>query len=244
MEYAEAVRMDQLKLALTQGASVTDAIYASGFSSSSRVYERAARSMGMTPRRYRERGRGERISYSVVSTSLGELLVASTDKGICSVQLGDDVEALERLLREEFSAAEIDRDDGAHAEWVQGVVAIADGRAPHASLPLDVRGTAFQMQVWRALQKIPRGETRSYADVARAYRTSEAARAVASVRRESDSIGRAVPLGRTERRRARRLSLGHRTQRGSWELNAKADLASATARCRQPAPRGPHPGAS
>jgi AraC family transcriptional regulator of adaptative response/methylated-DNA-[protein]-cysteine methyltransferase len=179
-EYAEAVRMDQLKLALTQGASVTDAIYASGFSSSSRVYERAARSMGMTPRRYRERGRGERISYSVVSTSLGQLLVASTNKGICSVQLGDDVEALERLLRGEFSAAEIDRDDRAHADWVRGVVAIADGRAPHASLPLDVRGTAFQMQVWRALQKIPRGETRSYAEVARSIGRPEAARAVAS----------------------------------------------------------------
>jgi len=180
LEYAEAVRMDQLKLALRQGASVTDAIYASGFSSSSRVYERAARSMGMTPRRYRERGLGERIRYSVVPSSLGQLLVASTDKGICAVQLGDEAEGLERILREEFSAAEIERDDRAHAAWVRGVVAIAEGRAPNDSLPLDVRGTAFQMQVWHALQKIPRGETRSYAEVARSIGRPEAIRAVAS----------------------------------------------------------------
>ena len=180
LEYRAAVRMDQLKLALRQGASVTDAIYASGFSSSSRVYERAARAIGMTPRRYRERGRGERIRYSIAPSNLGRLLVASTDKGICAVQLGDDADALGRLLHEEFSAAEISRDDDVHAHWVRGVVAIAEGRAADVSLPLDVRGTAFQMQVWRALQKIPRGETCSYAQVARSIGRPEAVRAVAS----------------------------------------------------------------
>jgi AraC family transcriptional regulator of adaptative response/methylated-DNA-[protein]-cysteine methyltransferase len=180
LEYAEALRMDQLRLALRQGASVTDAIYASGFSSSSRVYERAARAIGMTPRRYREHGRGERICYSVVPSALGQLLVGSTDKGICAVQLGDDADALARLLHEEFSAAEIRRDDDTHAEWVRGVVAIAEGRAPDVSLPLDVRGTAFQMQVWRALRKIPRGETRSYADIARNIGRPDAVRAVAN----------------------------------------------------------------
>ena len=180
LEYAEAVRMHQLKLALRQGASVTDAIYASGFSSSSRVYERAARSMGMTPRRYRERGRGERIRYSVVPSALGQLLVASTDKGICAVQLSDEADGLQRLLREEFSAAEIVHDDRTHADWVRGVVAIAEGQAPNESLPLDVRGTAFQMQVWRALRKIPRGETRSYAEVAQSIGRPEAVRAVAN----------------------------------------------------------------
>jgi AraC family transcriptional regulator, regulatory protein of adaptative response / methylated-DNA-[protein]-cysteine methyltransferase len=180
LEYAEAVRMDQLRLALRQGASVTDAIYASGFSSSSRVYERAARAIGMTPRRYRERGRGEHIRYSIVPTQLGQLLVGSTDKGICAVQLGDDQEALAHLLQEEFSAADITRDDEAHAEWVRGVVAIAEGRAPDVSLPLDVRGTAFQMQVWRALRKIPRGETRTYTEIARSIGRPEAVRAVAN----------------------------------------------------------------
>jgi len=180
LEYAEAVRMHQLKLALRQGTSVTDAIYASGFSSSSRVYERAARSMGMTPRRYRERGRGERIRYSVVPSALGQLLVASTDKGICAVQLGDEADGLQRLLREEFSAAEIVHDDRTHADWVRGVVAIAEGQAPNESLPLDVRGTAFQMLVWRALRKIPRGETRSYAEVAQSIGRPEAVRAVAN----------------------------------------------------------------
>ena len=181
LEYAEALRMDQLRLALRQGSSVTDAIYASGFSSSSRVYERAARAIGMTPRRYRERGRGEQIRYSIVETRLGQLLVASTDKGICAVQLGDDSEALARVLHEEFSAAQIERDDTAHAEWVRGVVAIAEGRAPDVSLPLDVRGTAFQMQVWRALRKIPHGETRSYAEVARSIGRPNSSARIAAI---------------------------------------------------------------
>jgi AraC family transcriptional regulator of adaptative response/methylated-DNA-[protein]-cysteine methyltransferase len=180
LAYAEAVRMNQLKLALQEGASVTDAIYASGFSSSSRVYERAARAIGMTPRRYKDRGRGERIRFSIVPSALGRLLVASTDKGICAVQLGDDDAALEGLLREEFSGAAIERNDREHADWVQGVVGIAEGRSPHTSLPIDIRGTAFQQQVWRALQKIPAGRTRSYADVARSIGHPGAVRAVGS----------------------------------------------------------------
>jgi AraC family transcriptional regulator of adaptative response/methylated-DNA-[protein]-cysteine methyltransferase len=180
LAYAEAVRMNQLKLALQEGASVTEAIYASGFSSSSRVYERAARAIGMTPRRYQDRGRGERIRFSIVPSALGRLLVASTDKGICAVQLGDDDAALEGLLREEFSGAAIERNDREHADWVQGVVGIAEGRSPHTSLPIDIRGTAFQQQVWRALQKIPAGRTRSYADVARSIGHPGAVRAVGS----------------------------------------------------------------
>ena len=180
LAYAEAVRMDQLKLALQSGASVTDAIYAAGFSSSSRVYERAAGAIGMTPRRYRERGRGEHIRFSIVPSALGRLLVASTAKGICSVQLGDDDAALEQLLRTEFSAAVIERNDREHAERVRGVVALADGRPPHVSLPLDIRGTAFQQQVWRALRRIPAGQTRSYAEVARSIGRPDATRAVAS----------------------------------------------------------------
>jgi AraC family transcriptional regulator, regulatory protein of adaptative response / methylated-DNA-[protein]-cysteine methyltransferase len=180
LAYAEAVRMNQLKLALQDGASVTDAIYASGFSSSSRVYERAARAIGMTPRRYKARGRGEQIRFSIVPSALGRLLVASTAKGICAVQLGDDDAALEGLLREEFSGASIERSDRDHAQWVQGVVRLAEGRAPHLSLPLDIRGTAFQQQVWRALQKIPAGRTRSYAEVARSIGRPEAIRAVGS----------------------------------------------------------------
>jgi len=180
LAYAEAVRMDQLKLALQNGASVTDAIYASGFSSSSRVYERAARAIGMTPRRYKDRGRGEQIRFSIVPSALGRLLVASTAKGICAVQLGDDDAALEGLLREEFSGAAIERNDREHADWVRGVVALAEGQAPHVSLPLDVRGTAFQQQVWRALRKIPAGRTHSYAEVARSIGRPEAIRAVAN----------------------------------------------------------------
>lgn len=179
LEYVEACRMDQLKLALRNGASVSEAIYDAGFSSPSRVYERAGRALGMTPRRYAERARAERIEFTIVPCALGHVLVAATDKGICAVKLGDDVEMLERELREEFSAADIARRDGVRPDWVRGVVTLANGRPTHADLPVDIRGTAFQQLVWKALRKIPAGSTRSYRDVARSIGRPAAVRAVA-----------------------------------------------------------------
>jgi AraC family transcriptional regulator of adaptative response/methylated-DNA-[protein]-cysteine methyltransferase len=180
LEYAEACRMDQLKLALRNGASVTEAIYAAGFSSSSRVYERAASSLGMTPRRYRLRGQGTRIFFSIVPSSLGKLLVATTKKGICAVKLGKNARALEQTLREEFSDADIRQDGERHRDWVRGVIAMAAGQVPSTELPLDIRGTAFQKKVWQALLKIPAGSTRSYAEVAASIGRPEAVRAVAN----------------------------------------------------------------
>lgn len=179
LEYQEACRMDRLKLALRHGASVTEAIYDAGYGSASRVYERAARSIGMTPRSYRERARGERIAFSVVPCALGLALVATTPKGICAVKLGDQAAALEQELKEEFSDAELRSADPSHEGWVRGVVALAEGRASHVSLPLDVRGTAFQKRVWSALRKIPRGATRSYAAIAASIGRPDAVRAVA-----------------------------------------------------------------
>jgi AraC family transcriptional regulator of adaptative response/methylated-DNA-[protein]-cysteine methyltransferase len=178
-DYTEAMRMNQLKRALRDGARVTDAVYDAGFGSSSRVYEKAAPQLGMTPQRYQRNGAGAAISYTVVSCTLGQLLVATTDKGMCAVKLGDDVRELERLLFNEFSAAHIVRNDDAHKDWVQAILNFIAGREPHLDLPLDVRATAFQRQVWQALQRVPYGETRTYADIARDIGQPNAVRAVA-----------------------------------------------------------------
>lgn len=178
-DYTEATRMDALRRALRSGARVTDATYDAGFGSSSRVYEKAAPQLGMTPRGYQKNGSGVRIRYTVVRCALGQLLVAATDKGICAVKLGSDAAELERLLLNEFSAADVTRDDEAHRDWVQAIIEFVAGREPHLDLPLDVRATAFQKQVWNALQRIPYGETRSYAEVAAAIGQPGAVRAVA-----------------------------------------------------------------
>jgi AraC family transcriptional regulator of adaptative response/methylated-DNA-[protein]-cysteine methyltransferase len=178
-DYTEACRMKQLKSALRKGMAISDATYEAGFGSSSRVYEKAAPQMGMTPRNYQHAGTGQRITFTVMPCTLGQVLVAATERGVCAVKLGDDAPALEQLLRHEFSAAEITRDDVAHRYWVESILQFVAGRAPHLDLPLDVRATAFQKQVWDALQRIPYGETRSYADVAEAIGQPKAVRAVA-----------------------------------------------------------------
>ncbi|MBI1876719.1 MAG: methylated-DNA--[protein]-cysteine S-methyltransferase [Chloroflexi bacterium] len=178
LEYTEACRMDQLKHALRHGVPITDAIYEAGFGSSSRVYEKAAPQLGMTPRRYQRNGTGAQIQFTVVPSALGQLLVATTERGVCAIKLGDDPGELERLLFGEFSAAHIGRNDEAHKDWVQAILDFTAGKEPHLDLPLDVRATAFQKQVWQALQKIPYGETRTYADIAREIGNPKAIRAV------------------------------------------------------------------
>ncbi len=180
LDYTEACRLRQLKQALQHGVSVTDAIYEAGFGSSSRVYEKAAPQLGMTPRRYQHNGAGELIQFTVAPSALGQLLVATTGRGVCAVKLGDNAEELERLLFNEFSAARIVRDDQAHQGWVQTILNFIAGTEPHLDLPLDVRATAFQKQVWQALQRIPYGQTRSYADIAREIGQPGAVRAVAN----------------------------------------------------------------
>ena len=180
MDYTEACRMQQLKGALRAGTPIGEAIYAAGFGSSSRVYERAAPQLGMTPRRYQRNGVGAEVRYTVVPCALGQLLVATTPRGVCAVKLGDSAEELERILAGEFSAAAIARDDETHGEWVQAILDFVAGREPHLDLPLDVRATAFQKQVWAALQRIPFGATRTYADIAREIGQPGAVRAVAN----------------------------------------------------------------
>lgn len=178
LDYTEACRMDQLKQALRNGIPISDAIYEAGFGSSSRVYEKAAPQLGMTPRRYQRNGTGEQIQFTVVPSALGQLLVATTARGICAIKLGHDADELERLLLGEFSAATIRRDDHIRKDWVQAILDFIAGTEPHLDLPLDVRATAFQKRVWQALQNIPYGETCTYSDIAREIGQPKAVRAV------------------------------------------------------------------
>ncbi|HEX7978232.1 MAG TPA: methylated-DNA--[protein]-cysteine S-methyltransferase [Gemmatimonadaceae bacterium] len=178
-QYQEQRRVGALKSALRDGRTVSSATYEAGFASGRRVYEAADDALGMTPGAYRRRGVGVTIHYTVVRTSLGLLLVAVTARGICSVSLGDDEQALVESLRAEYPAAELARATDADDRLVDAVVAHVEGTARATDLPLDLQATAFQWQVWRALQRIPEGATRSYQEIARELGHPSAARAVA-----------------------------------------------------------------
>ncbi|HEX2523363.1 MAG TPA: methylated-DNA--[protein]-cysteine S-methyltransferase, partial [Terriglobia bacterium] len=158
--------------------AVTEALYEAGYGSGSRLYEKAPQQLGMTPATYKQGGRGIVIRYSILSCPLGRLLIAGTERGVCAIRLGDSDEELEESLRREFSAAEILRDDIALRAWAEDLRQHLEGQV-HLNLPLDIRATAFQMRVWRELQKIPYGSTRSYSDVAASIGQPSATRAVA-----------------------------------------------------------------
>jgi AraC family transcriptional regulator of adaptative response/methylated-DNA-[protein]-cysteine methyltransferase len=178
-QYQEQRRVGALKSALREGRTVSSATYEAGFATGRRVYEAADDALGMTPGAYRRRGVGVTIHYTVVPVSLGMLLVAVTERGISGVSLGDSEEALVDALRAELPAAELVRAADAHDRLVDSVVAHVEGRTSTDALPLDVRATAFQWQVWRALQRIPEGATRTYQEIARELGRPSAARAVA-----------------------------------------------------------------
>ena len=185
-EYMRARRFAEFKNALREGANVTDAVYAAGFGSASRVYENTDRLLGMPPARYREGGEGVAIRYTTARSPLGRVLVAATARGICAVAVGDDDEKLLDELRAEFPQAELTRVDAGRDEWLtvvlERVAAEMSGDAglpPGRKLPpIDVTASAFQWRVWQELTRIPAGETRSYADIARAIGEPRAARAV------------------------------------------------------------------
>ena len=178
-QYQEQRRVGVLKSALREGRTVSSATYEAGFATGRRVYETADDSLGMTPGAYRRRGVGVTIHYTVVPVSLGLLLVAVTERGICGVSLGDTEESLVASLRAELPEAELVRTTDARDRLVDSVVAHVEGTTSGAELPLDVRATAFQWQVWRALQRIPEGATRTYQEIARELGQPSAARAVA-----------------------------------------------------------------
>jgi len=177
-EFQAACRADRLRASLRRGDDVTTAIYVAGYGSPSRVYEGGA-SRGMAPSVYRKGGAGMQVAFSVVSSPFGRLLVATTASGVCAVKLGESDDELARDLRAEYPAAEIQQGEPARQEWVRAIVQHLKGELPALDLPIDVRATAFQWKVWRALQAIPYGETSGYAEVARAIGRPRAARAVA-----------------------------------------------------------------
>ncbi len=177
-QYAEACRMQQIKAALNEGDDVSGALYDAGYNSSSRLYGKAAAQLGMTPGEYKRGGRNVRVLYTTVSCFLGYLLVAATDKGICSVRIGDDEVALEEGFMREFAGAVIERDDTALSGWIGEILRHLDGTRSHLELPLDVQATAFQRRVWQALQDIPYGSTATYAEIAKAIGQPAAVRAV------------------------------------------------------------------
>jgi AraC family transcriptional regulator of adaptative response/methylated-DNA-[protein]-cysteine methyltransferase len=178
-QYAEALRQEQLKSGLQNGDSIVGARCEAGYGSSRGLYERAPSQLGMTPATYARSGKGARILFGTTPCTLGFVLVAATHKGICSVALGDAPEGLEADLRREFPLAEIQRDVAALQDHVQSVLSLLAGHEPAPGLPLDVQATAFQWRVWQELQRIGRGETRSYAQVAQSLGHPTAARAVA-----------------------------------------------------------------
>jgi AraC family transcriptional regulator, regulatory protein of adaptative response / methylated-DNA-[protein]-cysteine methyltransferase len=178
-QYAAARRLVRFKSEVRAGRGVTEAMYESGYGSSSRLYELASQRLGMTPASYRRGGKGMSISYTTADCELGRLLVAATERGICSVQFGDTEEELEAALAAEYPAAELRRDGVRLDEFVGALLRHVEGGEPRLDLPLDVRATAFQSRVWEELRRIPYGETRSYAEVAASLGRPTATRAVA-----------------------------------------------------------------
>lgn len=176
--WAGTRRMDRMKTRLKEGNTVSRATYDAGFSTLSRAYDHSQRRLGMTPGSYQRGGRGVTIRFTTVASPLGLVLLAATERGISAVRLGDDAAALEAELRGEFPAATLQRNDDELREWAGAVVAMAAGGAG-GRVPLDADGTAFQWRVWEALQRIPRGETRTYAEIAKELGQPTAARAVA-----------------------------------------------------------------
>lgn len=179
-EYVRAERMRRLRGRLRAGDTVSRATYEAGHGSASRVYEHAEAHLGMSPGSYRRGGKGARIAYALQRTSLGWLLVATTERGLCSVALGDDPEAMEAEFRVEYDRAEIVPAGEPLRAWVTAIVDYLDGEGVLPRGPLDLRASAFRSRVWSALQRIPRGSTISYAKLAETIGSPGAARAVAS----------------------------------------------------------------
>ncbi len=177
--YGAAARSRRMEAELRDGNSVTDAIYGAGYSSSSRFYEAAAARLGMAPSTHRRGGEGEAIRYAVASCSLGLVLVASTDKGVCAISFGEERAALVEELHQRFPKADLVSNDNDLTATVESVVDLIEQPGRGHALPLDVRGTAFQERVWQALRAIPAGQTASYATIAEAIGQPKAVRGVA-----------------------------------------------------------------
>ena len=178
-QYQGTIRRSRFKQHLKE-KDISQAVYQAGYNSSSSLYENISGKLGMTPKTYQQGGMETKIIYSVVECSLGYLLVATTEKGICTVSLGDTAIELTKALKAEFDKATIAENNQNHQDWIKQILDSIKGKTADIDLPLDIRGTAFQQQVWQALQKIPYGETRTYKEIANELERPKATRAVGS----------------------------------------------------------------
>lgn len=196
--YAAARRAERLRRELAHSDTVTEAIYGAGFTSSGRFYAASSAMLGMTPSKFRAGGEGVAIRFALGECSLGSILVAASDKGVCAIMFGDDPEALLRDFQDRFPRAELLGADKRFEETVAKVVGFIEAPAQGLHLPLDLRGTAFQQRVWQALREIPPGSTVSYAEIARRIGAPKAVRAVAQAC-ASNALAVAIPCHRVVR---------------------------------------------
>lgn len=179
-KFAEMKRLEKFKSEIKRGADVTSAMYEAGFNSPSRLYENVFEKLGMTPKTYAKKGKNMKINYTITDCSLGKLLIARTEKGVCAVTFGDDENVLKENLLAEYKNAETAENNTNLKEFIEAILANLDGKNKTLNLPLDLQATAFQMRVWEVLRKIPYGETVSYSDVAETLGNKNAVRAVAT----------------------------------------------------------------
>jgi AraC family transcriptional regulator of adaptative response/methylated-DNA-[protein]-cysteine methyltransferase len=196
--YADAHRSDRVRRGLSASKTITGAIYDAGFNSNSRFYAESAQVLGMTPRRYRAGGDRTQIRFAIGECSLGSILVAATDKGVCAILMGSDPDALVRELQDRFSKADLIGGDAAFEKLVAQVIGFVEEPRLGLDLPLDVQGTAFQQRVWRALRKITVGKTASYGDIAARIGQPNSVRAVAQAC-AANMIAVAIPCHRVIR---------------------------------------------
>jgi AraC family transcriptional regulator of adaptative response/methylated-DNA-[protein]-cysteine methyltransferase len=198
-DYAHACRTRRLRASLRRSATVTEAMYDAGYLSSGRFYEASNQLLGMTPSNYRKGGAGERIQFAVGKCSLGSLLVAVTVRGVCAISLGDDPQQLIRALERHFPRAALHHGDKDFEHIVREVIASVECPSRGLALPLDIRGTAFQQRVWRALRNVPPGATVTYSNLARQLGAPNATRAVARAC-ATNVLAVAIPCHRVLRR--------------------------------------------
>ena len=225
--YIDACRLRQVKQNLQAGHDVTTSLYAAGYGSSSRLYERTAAQLGMTPEKYRRGAMAAVVRFTIVPSPLGRMLIAATDKGICAIQFADSDDELQQGLMREFPFAVRRRDDAALAQLRISLAQLMNGGGHDAppSLPLDIRATAFQRRVWEALQRIPQGETRSYSAVAKKIGMPAATRAVARAC-ATNPVAVAIPCHRVVRQDGNlggyRWGIERKQQLLAMEKNARA----------------------
>lgn len=201
-QFQARCRMERVKQSLRKTETVTEALYEAGFGSSSRLYERVDTQLGMTPAEYKAEGRGVEISYVILATALGKILIAATDRGLCGLQLGDQESELREALAVEYPAAELLETSAPYPEalrvWHEAICGFVAGGKLKTGLPLDIRATAFQATVWQYLIRIPEGETQAYSEVAEGIGRPQATRAVARAC-AANPVALAIPCHRVIR---------------------------------------------